>query len=292
MPTEIRVRNFTSQAGQTEEAAVAALQAIDPGVLIAFNRVHDLAIASGIVISQLVENVAIESAGGPADSQGVRVTLTVSVGPGTWFASTANEAEAAKLHCNPFIAVDLDFPSGHVRVWSGWGMLTIAGNLYTGLGELGRVTNAVERTNLTTERKTYQLAGAMVNPALVSEDDIDNSFRRPVVEYLGFLDPITHQLVDEPEIRFEGEISNIRRVDGREPVIEINAEDRMAILDKADGWRYTHSHQQQFYPGDMGCEPASRLNMREILWGGHRVSAGVGSYTPPRDPRRGPVRPP
>lgn len=279
MPTEIRIVDFTDQTGVEFNAATLALQAEDPAVLVRVVRVHDPIVASGIVISQDVDNIAIEEAGGPSGSSGVRVTLTVSAGRGTWFESALNEAEAELHRYNPLLAVDLDFPSGHVRVWSGWGEITIGGNVFHGLGELVSVSSVAERSNLTTERKTYQLAGAMVDPAAVSEEDIDGSFGRPVIEYLGFLDPKTHRLRDEPEIRWEGVISNIRRRDGRAPLIEVNADDRLAMLDKVDGWRYTHEHQQQFYVGDMGCEPARRLDQRDVLWGGKRVGAGVGSWT-------------
>jgi len=279
MPTEIRVHDFPDQTGVDQAAATTALLAVDPATLIRTIPVHDPIIAAGIVMSQTVENIAIEEVGGPAGSSGVRVTLTVSAGRGTWFALAANESEADKRRYNPFLAADFDFPIGHVRVWSGWGVITIGGNDYLGLGELVRVSSVAERSNLTNERKTYQLTGTEVDPALVSEDEIDWSFGRAVIEYLGFMDSRTRQLVAEPEIRWEGVISNIRRVDGREPRIEVNADDRLAILDKIDGWRYTHEHQQRFYPGDMGCEPARRLDQRDVLWGGKRVSAGVGTWT-------------
>jgi hypothetical protein len=276
MPTTISVGNFTDQTGQTEDQARVNLEAVNPQVLIVIDPVHSNTIAAGIVISQTVENIQPEVTGGPEDSVGVRVTLTVSIGPGTWFASSVNEAEAAKHRYNPFIAVDFDFPSGHARVWSGYGQIEIDGEVFLGVATLGRVESVPERSNMTTEAKVYQLTGVPVDPALVTEEDIDGSFGRAVIEYLGFLDPETHQLVAEPEIRFEGEISNIRRRDGPEPVIEVNAEDRLAVLDRPNGWRYTHQHQQRFYEGDMGCDPAARLNRREVLWGGKRVYAGIG----------------
>lgn len=279
MPTEIRVVDFSDQTGLDFAAATANLLAEDPAVLIVIDRVNDPVVPTGIVISQTVANINPELVGGPAGSAGVRVTLTVSAGRGTWFDSAVNEAEASKRRFNPFLAADFDFPSGHVRLWSGWGVIQIGGEDYLGMGELVRVSSVAERSNMTTERKTYQLSGAMVDPAAVSEADIDASFGRPIIEYLGFLDPKTRRPVAEPEIRWEGEISNIRRVDGREPLIEVNADDRLAMLDKVDGWRYTHEHQQQFYAGDMGCEPAARLDQRDVLWGGHRVGAGVGTYT-------------
>lgn len=204
------------------------------------------------------------------------ITIYLSLGPGGWFADSANSLAASRRHYYIFLAVDFDFPSGHVRLWSGYGTLSFAGNDYVGAHHLTRVSSHAERSNLAIERKTYQLAGASVDPAVVPEDDIDGSFGRSVTEYLGFLDPDSRQLVGVPEVNFEGEISNIRRRDGREPAIEVNAEHRLALLDQVDGWRYTHEHQAQFYADDNGLNMMQRNEMREILWGGHRVSPGGG----------------
>lgn len=194
----------------------------------------------------------------------------------SWFATSANETEAGKEHYYAFLAVDFDFTSGHVRVWSGFGQITINGNVYSGVGEFGSATNSPERSNLTVERKTYRLSGTAVDPALVSETDIDASFGRSVIEHLGFMNNDTHTLLATPEINFEGEISNILRKDGAESVIEVNAEHRLALFDKNDGWRFTHEHQQQFYAGDNGCDQVPKLETKEVLWSGHRVIAGGG----------------
>lgn len=202
------------------------------------------------------------------------VTIYISLGPGAWFENIANADEAAKTRYAMFIAVRLDFPSDTVRVWSGYGQIVLLGETYIGLGKLGSVSTAPERSSLTFERKTYQLAGAEVNPSLIPEEEIENSFGRSVVEYLGFLSE-AGQLIADPEVLFEGEISNIRRIDGRNPMIEINAENRLSMLDRVDGWRYTHQHQQEFYavnPPDLGFNEVKSLETREIFWGGSRVA--------------------
>lgn len=277
MPIDIRVVDFSDQTGALEPDAVAALKAEDPDVKIVISRVYSTSVANGLVVSQIVEAVPIEEAGGPTESRGTQITLEISLGPGTWFESVPNLDESERVRYAAFLALDADFPSGHVRVWTGYGTIEIGGETFLGFGELCRIPGEIERANITTERKTYQLSGAIIDPALISEEDIDASFGRPVIEYLGFLNPDTHELLDEPEIRFEGEISSVRRVDGPESTIELNAEDQLANLDRVDGWRYTDEHQQQFYPGDRGCEPARRLDQKEVLWGGHRVGAGQGS---------------
>lgn len=206
------------------------------------------------------------------------ITVYYSLGPGSWFENTANADEASKTRYAMFIAVRMDFPSDAVRVWSGYGKIQLFGEVYVGLGKFGRVSVTPERSNLTFERKVYQLAGAEVNPALISEEDLEGSFGRPVVEYLGFLTE-DGQLRADPERVFEGEISNILRFEGKESRIEVNAQNRLSMLDRTDNWRYTHEHQQEFYPvnpPDLGFNQVKRLETMEVFWGGSRVIAGSG----------------
>ncbi len=215
------------------------------------------------------------------------ITIYVSLGPGAWFEIAANATEAAKTRYAMFIAVRMDFPSATVRVWSGYGQIMLFGETYTGLGKLGSVSVVPERSNLTFEPKVYRLAGSDVDVSLVSEADLEGSFARSVVEYLGFLSE-DGQLLADPEVLFEGELSNMKRRDGSDPCIEVTAENRLSMLDRADGWRYTHQHQQQFYnvnPPDLGFNEVKRLETQETFWGGSRVSSGGGGSGRPSPSR-------
>lgn len=190
----------------------------------------------------------------------------------TWFASSANATEAAKEHYLMFLAASLDFSSGIVRFWSGIGDLSIGGFTYIGAGELVSVSMPTDGVQLVAERKTYRLSG--VDPTIIDESDIDDSFGRDIVEYFGFLNPETHALIDTPEINWEGRIDSIRRVDGREPIIEVNGEHRMVFINRPDGWRYTHEHQQLFFAGDLGWDQLAANESKDILWGGKRSIIG------------------
>lgn len=214
----------------------------------------------------------------------------------TWFATSANETEAAKEKYFPFLAVDFDFPSGHYRFWTGMGDLVLLGNTYTGVGgqlESGKMLATIEGESETVElaaqRRKYTLAG--VDPATVAESDIDNSFGRSVVEYLGFLDPETRTLVATPEINFEGRNDSFDRGDGTNTYITVTAEHRLAMLDRVDGWRYTHEHQQQFYAGlgDLGYDQVNAIALKKVIWSGRNVDPAVRNPNfnppPPRSPQ-------
>lgn len=209
----------------------------------------------------------------------------------TWFTLIANQTAAESEHVNIFRAVDIDLPSGHVRLWTGYGDLVIGGNAYTGAGKFARSSDPSERTGLDAARKTFGISGAELSPGMIAESDIDNSKGRSVKEYVGFLGS-AGQLVAEPEISWEGSIDGIRRIDGAEPAIEINAEHRMIILDKSTGLRRTNEHQQQFFAGDTGYSQVNPSLVREISWGGLNYGGGTsqpgGGGLPPDGDRRGP----
>jgi len=190
----------------------------------------------------------------------------------SWFVSSANESESAKEYAQMFIAADLDFTSGVQRYWSGFGQITFGGNTYYGTGDLGKISSNPEATTLVAQTKTFQLSG--IDLSLVDESDLDTCFNRSVTEYIGFLKS-DGTLLDTPEKNWEGLQDKPRRVDGLEPVIEINAEHRLSIIDQADGWRYTHEHHQQFFPGDNGFREVPSVETAQIYWGGSIVGVGL-----------------
>jgi hypothetical protein len=178
-----------------------------------------------------------------------------------------------------FIAVAFAFPSGTQRFWTGFGDLSFGGDAYIGTGTLGSITVKPENVRLLAERKTYQLSG--VDPLLASEADIDASFGRSVTEYLGFLSA-AGTVVATPEIYWEGRMDNIRRVYGENPVIEVNAEHRLVMMDRPDGWRFTHEHQLMFYAADLGFRETSSVETSNVLWGGYGVLPGSAGRQSPR----------
>ncbi len=191
----------------------------------------------------------------------------------TWFTQTANADEAVKEHVHMFLAVAIDLPSGIQRLWSGYGDLSFGGFTYTGIGTFGQVAVGAEHTRLLAEKKSFRLSG--VDPSLMPEADIDGSFGRSITEYFGFLDTNAGVLIAMPEINWEGRIDSIIRCDGPEPFLEITAENRMVYLDLPNGWRYTHEHQQQFFPGDDGLKLVPTTETTTVHWGGSLVKAGI-----------------
>lgn len=201
----------------------------------------------------------------------------------TWFLNAGNETEAGKPHNLLVIAIDADFPSGHLRLSTWVAPLQINGQTFTGAGNLGKVAVNTETTQLTAQTRTYQLSG--VDPAIVPESEIDNCFGRSFTEYLVWLDVETQTVIGF-EINFEGRMDQVNRRDGATPFVEVNVEHRLVTLDRADNWCYTTEHQGQFFSGDTGFDQVKELQSVQVTWGGGPVVPGSppGPHTYPRIP--------
>lgn len=187
----------------------------------------------------------------------------------SWYDDTNCETAAMAERCSIARAVDLEFPSGNVRLHTRKGTLSIGGNTFLGAGDLATISDTPERASLTTERWTYGISG--IDPSVIPESEIDDSFGGEVIEYEVYLNPETHAVIGY-EIRREGTINRVRRRDGRSPLIEVGVDTRLAILELKDGWRWVTEHQEKFFSGDLGCDFARNLDSEEIIWGGHRTS--------------------
>jgi len=59
----------------------------------------------------------------------------------------------------PFFAVDIDFSSGPLYVWSGYGDLTISSKTYIGVGSLLNISNVEETTEIEAKGASLTMSG-------------------------------------------------------------------------------------------------------------------------------------
>lgn len=193
----------------------------------------------------------------------------------SWFADSNNQTENAKAHVTLAIAVDADFPDGHVRLCTWLAPLLINGQTYQAVASFGSVTQNPENNQLTADTRVYRLSG--VDPAVIPEAEIDNCFGRSLTEYLVWIDSATRAVIGW-EINFEGRMDRVSRVDGDSPAIEVSVENRLVLLDQADGWCYTDQHQQKYFPGDVGMNQVQFAGSVQITWGGGQALFPTPSY--------------
>ena len=165
----------------------------------------------------------------------------------------------------PVHFAELQFDSGTVRVHSRLGTLTWGGNDWIGLGRFGGASAVEETADLSRKTVTYTLSGI---PGDLMSVVLDEHYQgRPARLYLGFLDTVTNQLLDTPELLDQGRMDVSDTDEGETCSISITAESRFAAWERPVIRRYTDADQQARFPGDRGLEFVSQAAQREVPWG-------------------------
>lgn len=188
---------------------------------------------------------------------------------------SALETAAQEPNFRDFFAVELMFASGASRANSTPTDITIDGNLYRGVGELGRIGPAKESTEVQADRITVALTG--IDPALIATALADHYQGRRGTIYHGLLDE-DHQAVGT-YIAFRGRMDTMPIEMGKTATIEVTIASRLADWSRPRGSRYTDEEQQRRYPGDLGLQFVSATVEKELNWGSGGTSQPVVMQT-------------
>ena len=164
---------------------------------------------------------------------------------------------------NVFFAVDLDFDGDNaVRMWTGYGTVTISGKDYTGLGELLSISEVEETSDtkatgativVTGIPKTANIALALTEPYQGREGRIYFGVQGDTTEYTeifaGFMDQMN--ITEGPDTA----------------TLEITLENKLIDLERTRVARYSSAYQKNKYAGDEGFDFVESLQDKQIVWG-------------------------
>lgn len=183
----------------------------------------------------------------------------------TWFAAGANQSAATAAHAEAVDFVDLDFPSGHVRLHTRIGPIVWGGFTWDGVGRLGGIEIGAEDAELRPVAWRLTLSG--VDAALVTAARAEDYHGRVVRLYRGWLDPATFALVGTPERRRSGMMDSMQVTLGPNGgTITVNCESELARWQRPRGLLYTHESQQVIYAGDRGFDMVPTIQGRILSW--------------------------
>jgi|13_taG_2_1085334.scaffolds.fasta_scaffold03779_3 hypothetical protein len=170
-----------------------------------------------------------------------------------------------------FYAVDLDFDSGNMRLWTGYGNKTINSQTYTGTGDLLTIDGLEEVSDLSARGTTLTLNG--LDSTIVSYALTEEYQGRLVTIYWGVGSntvEIFRGYMDKMTIQDAGETSTI----------SLTVESRLIALERANVRRYTReSHsavrlRKWLDDGNSGTPAAdtffdwtTQLQDKQIVWG-------------------------
>jgi hypothetical protein len=180
------------------------------------------------------------------------------------FDSSTNEAASERPSVRIFVACDLDFASGHVRAHDGIGTLSWGGNDFLGVGQFGGIEIAEESIDLIAMPLRMKLSG--VDASLLSTA-MDEAYQgRSATLYFGLVDVSTDQLIDTPEVLWEGMMDQMSVVlsEGRGE-ITVSCEHRLRREPRIA--RYTHEDMQLAYAGDRFFDLVPKIAGFRGKWG-------------------------
>jgi hypothetical protein len=161
----------------------------------------------------------------------------------------------------PFFAVDLDFDSGPLYVWSGYGNLTIGAKTYLGAGSLLNISSVTETTEMDAKGATLSMSGI---PSSFLSVALQEPYQgRECLIYFG----VTSSPSDYVEV-FSGELDQMNiEESGDTCVVSVTAENVLIKLERPVVRRFTNEDQKSRFPNDKGLEFVAALQDKDILWG-------------------------
>ena len=162
-----------------------------------------------------------------------------------------------------FLAAELEFDSGTLRVWNGYGNLTIDGDTYTGGGAIIKVSAIEETAEIGAKGITMTLDG--ISASILSTALSENYQYRIANIYIG---AITSGTVSSYKV-FSGrmDVMSITE-DGDSCTVTMTAESRLIDLERPRLRRWTSEDQKGLDATDKGFEFVNSLQEASIKWGG------------------------
>ena len=189
--------------------------------------------------------------------------------------TSAVQTQLAASELEPFLAVKLNFDSGDLRLWTGYGDITVDGETYTGGGHLLNISQIEETVEIAARGMTMSLNG--VDSSLISLALSENYQTRSAKVYLGVLS--SGSVVASPYQLFDGRMDVLTIDDsGETATITLTAESRLIDLERPRLRRYTAEDQKLKHPNDTGLDFVASLQEKEIAWGTGKDS--VADYVP------------
>ena len=187
----------------------------------------------------------------------------------------------------PFFAVELNFLSDTIRMWTGQGTLVLDdGTQWFGLGQLLNISSIEETSEMAVKGATVSLSGI---PSEILSLALSEPYQGRVCKiYFGTLSTggaLVQQsgsyilMQDGSKILvqtgekgfnelFSGYMDQMNIEEGSDTsTIEMSVENKLIDLERARVARYTSGYQKSVYPNDLGLDFIEDLQDKQIPWG-------------------------
>lgn len=171
------------------------------------------------------------------------------------------------------LLVFLDWPGGAGYYWTGVGSLSWNSQTWTGVGDLGRIDKVAD--SLDKADIGVDLVLNLLNDTIRNEIVTNDPRGEAGSIYVAAIDAETLS-VDSAYEYFPGFIDRVEIEDaGSTGSIRVRLVSELARMRKPRHGELTDAYQQWLFPGDLGCEFATKMD-EAILWGRKPVNVGGG----------------
>jgi hypothetical protein len=195
-------------------------------------------------------------------------------------------SELTKETVYPFFAIEIDFASGPLYVWTGYGDLIANGNTYLGAGQLVNISSVEETTEIEAKGATITMSG--IPSSFLSLALTEPYQGRECRIYFGLwlsnsqLSTESNQVITTENLFnfqlegdnkyfaeiFSGELDQMNISEqGSTSTISVTAENVLIKLERPVVRRFTNEDQKSRFPNDRGLEYVASLQDKEIFWG-------------------------
>lgn len=175
---------------------------------------------------------------------------------------------------SPVALVELEFGSGTVRMWSGYGVITTPdGREWHGAGNLGTI-GAIEDTAESRATATVlELSGVGEPIATADGETVDvlaiahgeTWQQRPGRVYFGVLDDNLRWIGDIVPLR-EGIMDRMELSEGSGANVRLTIESELIDNERPEAQRFTAENQRARYADDAFCDQIAALQDKSITW--------------------------
>lgn len=189
--------------------------------------------------------------------------------------STNNLNELLKSHSRPIHFIFLDFAGDPLYACTGTKSYSFDGQTWLGIGEVAGISDVAEMADAAARGVSFTLSGVdswIVTPALNRQ----NYKYRAAKIYRGQLDA-NEDLVDDPWLVWSGRMDvGSMTYDRKTASAQMDCEPDAARLLRANMSRYSNEDHQLRHSGDAFYEFLAQMEKKDAVWGGSRVSPGMG----------------
>lgn len=184
---------------------------------------------------------------------------------------SASEADSGTKE---LLLVEMKFDSDTVRIWNGSGPIIHETNTFTGLGDLGQISQVVSSIETRPFSISIEVSGIIGDKDMIAKAESEDVIGRPISIWVGYLDA-NYVLISDPVLEFRGRMDTMSILLGTTISVAITAESRLTDWRRTNVKRFTNADQILDFPLDKGYEFATDALERTINWGGVPAS-GVG----------------